>query len=522
MIPDRRPKKMSRVPALTAWGALLLAAAAVTSAQPAGEMFLVTGTVYSAQRLAPGDPAPVTPFKDPQLVQDPNSPPHHRVVHSKFVGGENLFPVNPKGMVQVSLEDAGSGARLVETLTFNGVFWLEFSAPLQILAPPGNVVPRPVVVGSPPRRVTERSVRFVVRDAATGELLLRSRPVPIWAGANERFLLVESEPTEIGNRTPPLSGGDFLFTRVGKIESDLIGLDGRANVPPARAAQLHLPAFADAPFGGVLYFFGAFGSQYYDGSHCYQLLIDKQPLTSPLTKTRYETAPGAAKVKAEVRHLEDAQGWGVDHCYQLTPMGQAGVFWSFPDLLAVWPTTGLASAVDKSIEVKLHEKCPPGSSPQQCPNGKSVEVTLDPGFLIGGDPNRDLTKLVLDVDNQPVMLGFDAILQKSSGADLLKDACQIVQLGANDEIEVRFQAAHPALLEWSLAVRSNSGVSAGTASWSYAGTDPAPAPHVHKLPASAFGDPCAYAFSLYARARTTDGYGYLNWANRLQTYYVTP
>jgi hypothetical protein len=273
-------------------------------------------------------------------------------MHSMFVSDDDLRAVNPRGLVSVSLEDAGSGAPLGEVLAgADGKFTLGFTASSQPIHGPSGPAPQPVPIHGPsgpapqpvpfprlPLRVTERSVQFVVHDAASGELLLRSKPVPIWAGTNQRWLLVESEPSEIGSRPPSLGGGDFLFTRVGKIESDLIDGAGRANVPAARAAQLHVPAFKDAPFGGVLYLFGAFGSQYYDGSHCYQLLIDGQPLTSPLTKTRYELVPGTAKVKAEVRHLEDAQGWGVDHCYQLTPMGQAGVFWSFPDLLALWPT----------------------------------------------------------------------------------------------------------------------------------------------------------------------------------------
>lgn len=139
--------------------------------------------------------------------------------------------------------------------------------------------------------------------------------------------------------------------------------------------------------------------------------------------------------------------------------------------------------------------------------------------MIGGDPNRDLAKLDLQIDNRPVTLQFDAILQNPSAVDLLQDACQIVELGPRDEIEVRFQAAHPALLEWSLAIRSNSGAAAGGTSWSY--PDPDPGLRFYTLPASAFAARCAYTFHIYARARTTDGYGYLYWGNRSTTYYVT-
>jgi hypothetical protein len=504
-----RSQTISPTLALVAWAALLLAAAAVTSAQPAGEELTVTGKVYNAQRRGPDDPAPVTPFSTPQLTSDPNSPAGSLILHRMIVGDGDLYAVNPKSMVLVSLEDADSGILLSQDgPTTTGDFTLHFTAPKPNFQSP------PRVIGVP-RRVTERSVRFVVHDAVSGDLLLRSRPVSIWAGANQRWLLVESEPTEIGDRIEsPTRSGAFLFTRVGKIESHLIDGAGRATVSPADAGALHIPEYQNAPFGGTLYLFGAFSSQYYTDQYCYQLLVDGKPLTSPLTKTRYTISNG--QVVAEGTRMDKANRWGVAHCYQLTPMSQPApsastVFWSFPDLLAVWPT-GAKDLGRKKVEVKLFERLASGSA---------QEVSLQAGFLSsGGGPRRDLRTLTLDVDNRPVTLGFDAIRQQLSGSNLLQDACQTVHLASGDALVVEFHAAHPALLEWSLGVSSNSGVSAGGASWKY--PDPNSAIHPYTLPASAFVDPCAYSFHVFARARTTDGYGYLYWANRQQIYYVNP
>ena len=117
-------------------------------------------------------------------------------------------------------------------------------------------------------------------------------------------------------------------------------------MPPAVAADLHIPEYQDAPFGGNLYIFGALSQDLYglSGIHYRIKVTDLDDasvryMDSPLVKTLYTVDLTTGTVNAERKTLGPVTVGTLDNCYELTPLAiGANQFWSFPDLLALWPT----------------------------------------------------------------------------------------------------------------------------------------------------------------------------------------
>jgi hypothetical protein len=261
----------------------------------------------------------------------------------------------------------------------------------------------------------------------TGQQLFRSnedllRP---WGGSatdtNVRLIPIVESLVEFGaggaiTEAAPTDQYTGIFTRVGKIEvvtevgdstTRLIdAVSGLATVPPEIADELHTPRYLDAPFGGNLYLFGAFSRSVFehagpDGPVFYKIRIDDPTaggtgpvyMTAPLHKTRIEVDFGDGGVDAKRVKVGPSEGLhgsppvpttaclegGEPVCYRLTsPFEGDNVFWTFPDLLALWPTGSLDGARQLTLEIVGH----PG-----------------PETAYAFPPDGDLTTLRLELEN---------------------------------------------------------------------------------------------------------------------------
>ena len=282
--------------------------------------------------------------------------------------GENLVAQVPRNLVDVKIINAGDGTELGSYITrYDGGYLVSFSAPSPTL-----------------------NVRFVVNELATSKTLMDSpaQTLSAWPASNIRFLLISEYNTEIDNTVeyppPPSPPAVYtgIFTRVGKIEvatevdSSTVHLinptTGLASVPQSVADDLAIPPYEDAPFGGNLYLFGAFSSYLYnpgppDGTIYYRILIENLDeatsgyMDDKLVKTKYTVNFALGTVDTERVQLgPDDAGGSIAQCvesskpvcYKLTPISVGSdVFWSFPDLLALWRTAGLNGKHKLTIEV---------------------------------------------------------------------------------------------------------------------------------------------------------------------------
>lgn len=305
--------------------------------------YYVQGRVYSALSLAEDQEPPNNPLSD--------VPPGEII-------GEDLFAVVPRNLVEVRVIAESGGSELGScNVSFKGCYFIPFDAP-------GGI-----------------SVRFIVEELATNKILLNSGPVALSEDLpgpppefNIRYLLVPEGVApegviEIGDdREYALAEPPFdytaIFTRVGKIEVETkVGTatyrqidyppsTGLVNVDPVVAAQLHIPDYQDAPLGGNLYIFGAFSKDLYDfdlihpGHEIYYRILIKDLDTpgstymdAPLFKTKYTVDFNLGTVNTERVQLGPYTKGAYPNCYGLTPIAASNnEFWSFPDLVALWPT----------------------------------------------------------------------------------------------------------------------------------------------------------------------------------------
>ncbi len=462
---------------LALWSIPVPASAAPESETLLGPSRLVAiqGRVYSAAELPPGADPPANP-----LSGDPAE---------EIVGDDGFYAVALRNLVRVRLL-AASTDRQIGTdvlVTHDGGYLFRF---LRLL-------------------LKGDAVRFEVRDAVSGELLLRSDPVSISPlRVQRRQLLVPGEVIEVGDAIRyPTSGNTALFTRVGKIEIEEITPSGMADVSAAAAAALRMPRYRSAPFGGNLFLFGAFSRSFYSGDYCYKIEVDGAPFSHPLSKVRYEVTPATGEVTAERRTLGPMDA--VPGCYELTPMSETTVpgtevMWTFAGMLALWPAAGLEG--EKTVTVRLYEIAT--GRPFETAGGSYVE-----------------TSLTLFLDNRRPDLEFNEIEHRGGPAgtvDLLANPCGIVDLAGGSEIHLRYTAYHPYLRDFYLQRVSNDGTIDRWAGGSYEGSDVGTAPGGEWLSrdATAFERSCAYALRLHAINRTTDGYHYIHWRWLEKVYYV--
>lgn len=323
--------------------------------------YVVWGRVYDA--------IPSSEFEEP-----PNNPlADVAIAHPEQIIGGGLFAVEPRNLVNVKVIAASDGHLLGNYNTrHDGGYLVSFSA-TPTDSGTGNI-----------------AVRFIVEELATSKTLLESDEVLLasWSTPNLRYLLVEEDLSEIAigrefADDPGPHQYTAIFTRVGKIEvvtevggttQDIIDQttgsnSGLATVPASVANDLHIPQYTHAPFGGNLYIFGAFSQYLYDPDPPDQTIYyrievhSSGPLdfiTDRLVKTKYTVDFTTGSVAAERvtlgPNLGDGQSECVHNskpvCYKLTPLSEgANVFWSFPDLLALWRTGGRNGNYQLAIKV---------------------------------------------------------------------------------------------------------------------------------------------------------------------------
>lgn len=553
---SRTTRSVHRPPALAllAACALVLVLVALPAHVEAAD-YTVVGRVYSASPLDAGE----EPEGDP-LAGKP----------AEQVVGDGLVASVPRNLVRVRLLAAADGTELASYITQkDGGYLATFSAPA------GGV-----------------SVRFVVDELATSQQVLDSEPQDLSAGVSVRYLLVPEVPTEIAGDLPeePVAppGFDYtgIFTRVGKIEvstevsgstTELISsTDGTATVPSTVAGQLAIPPYQDAPFGGNLFLFGAFSHDLYASDACYKIRIYDDPaapstaphtyLDQPLVKTRYTVSFSTGSVDTERVTLGPKSMNGTTNCYRFTPVAASNnVFWSFPDLLALWRTAGLNG--DYRLELELVQPSPPLPGTFGLVDQSDLTLMLDNvapvaqiqplweasgGLSEAGDTPRVYTP-------GPVPSGFD--LMAGTGPDNLPPlgnvpnsyggeaapTCGILSLDSQPSTQYltfKLTASHSAgyLRYWDFRWWRNdknsevvlgkrydgtgmvdqAGVRVSSSQASESGFEGMflylDSDHLEASGASLGG--CGYEFTVRAGTRTTDGYHYLRHARDEDVHYI--
>lgn len=153
-----------------------------------------------------------------------------------------------------------------------------------------------------------------------------------------------------------LSGSGFIFTQLGNVPTseitqtalDPTKLVGHANVAPAVASALSIPAYTNTPFGSKVWVYGLFGHD--DPVDYYQVLIgpwvgdtppapgDFAPLTETLVKVQYSYNNITHEWTYAYVTVGPQTVWGVDNVYQLTTPLVGSGFWSNMDLRMIWDT----------------------------------------------------------------------------------------------------------------------------------------------------------------------------------------
>ena len=290
--------------------------------------YFVVGRVYSSTALASGEDPPTNPLTG---------------VTADQVIGEDMVAGIPRNLVKVRVMDASNDSELASYITRqDGGYLASFSA-----------------AGA------TKSVRFIVEELATSKQLVYSAPNDVSPGVNIRFILVNEALTDISDDrefapAPSLPAlYTAIFTRVGKIElaTEVGGITqhliepatGLANVPATVATDLAIPQYQDSPFGGNLYIFGAFSQALYSMPNvCYKIRAYPDPsdhstfdyIDDVLVKTKYTVDFTTGTVDTERVTLGPKTVGGTTGCYELTQIAAGNVFWSFPDLVALWRTGG--------------------------------------------------------------------------------------------------------------------------------------------------------------------------------------
>jgi hypothetical protein len=377
-------------------------------------------------------------------------------------------------------------------------------------------------------------------------------------------------------------GGDpgvgLVFTRVGKTETQFIRQNttptgGLADFTsdPGRAAELGVPAFRDAPFGGQLFLYGEFGpcSAPPGRIDYYRVKIrrvDPAPgpwrfWSQPLHKTRtlVTTAPTLSIVHqiVPVGPFSGTLGGGaVDDLYWVNRNqvgGAVSTFYSFPDLRILWSTGGWPDG-DGLYEIGL-EYYVYDSGDVDHP---VVHQLASPGCI--HSPAAPVGQLYLRVNNQPVDLKLEGLFLKSAAGYLGRDPvtgapidvpstagalnfattglCEILELAGVYDVEARFRARHLGnYMGWySLQATPNDGLPVQFAAAHYPDATEVPTFPAGAAPplwsGAASGTialrahsqfvKCGYIFDLSGASRIQNGDQYLGGPREEKAWYIRP
>jgi hypothetical protein len=241
-----------------------------------------------------------------------------------------------------------------------------------------------------------------------------------------------------------------------------------------------------------------------------------------------------------------AEYTGVYKVNRNTVVMATSTFYSFPDLRINW-NSGNEGLYEISLE--YFQEMPAGTPDR--PRLKKLESACFVAVPPPGTEPGAVHKLVLKVNNQPLIVKFDHIYLKNSSTgnyftgDSMPDGaigaaldfnneglCKIMNLVSTYKVEIHFTAHHVGgyMRDYSLNASSNdgSGVSFESALFSnppynasitWYGT---PATGKAVVNTVNFPRDCGYIFSLYGRSRVQNGLYFIQESNPLRTYYVRP
>jgi parallel beta-helix repeat protein len=316
----------------------------------------------------------------------------------------------------------------------------------------------------------------------------------------------------------------FVFTSAGNIPFSSVGrtlpLAGLANVDSTTASALLIPAWSNAPFGGLVQLHGLFGSSDTTVNY-YQILAAKwngntppspsdfAPVLDPLSKIKY-TLTVTGVVASLVNVGPDANG-----LYLRTDRADSG-YWTSPDLKLLLNTLSLQNARYDLIYQAF------------ATNSLSSLVSL---------PSNSMSRVTLWVDNNAPVVNLASVRDQSGNTI---PECGIISLATGQQnLEFEFTAYHPTgfLDSYSLVAYYGRNRFGGyIALDQYAGAHAAAGPSwvgvgpstsiSNSQPAQVSGlladwQTCAYQFQLAATARTTDGVNRLYYSVFNDHYYIT-
>jgi len=393
-------------------------------------------------------------------------------------------------------------------------------------------------------------------------------------------------------------GVGIVFTRVGKVEIPYISQDTTLSTAGnramagladftivtggiARADELHVAPFKQAPFAKGLLIFGDFGKPggacTDDEIHWYQVKIRKIHETSdpisydpeiiwmdPMSKTKTEVITWPmVQVNATTEKIGPYDGVEDDPLtlpVETEPIsglfwvnrnqvgGMINLFYSFPDLRVNW----VSNSFNGLYEISLLYFKEVGRTPDDKPIVQEIPMTC----FVGSPPPDEaddvaLHKLILRVNNQALHVHFDHIYLKNESTgkyfagegnpDVSSSAsaydfndeglCNIMNLLNTYEVEIHFTAHHDGqyMHNYSLWAISNDRVvtvdfdedsfSTHTTSTNplWEGTPPGGTFELNK---DDFTKDCAYIFHLHGESRLQDGYHYKQGRYPYRAYYV--
>ena len=383
-------------------------------------------------------------------------------------------------------------------------------------------------------------------------------------------------------------GVGLVFTRVGKVEIPFISqntapgslaLAGLADFgsDPARAAELGLPVFRQAPFASLLQVFGDFGLPGFacagDQIDWYRVTVEKLPepgdpstytflWQDPMSKiaTTVTTLPTLTVTHATRKigpfdgFVDDPATVPVDEGDPLGGLywvnrnqvgGVTNVFFSFPDLRLNWVSNAQNGLLRLSV---IHYR-----QVGTAPTGEPILEELPSScFAPALAPHRQLH---VRVDNHALVASFDHIyLRDTQGTASPADdtffagsgnpdsattagafdfngegLCEIVDLASTYQVEVHYTVEHQGgyLLNYQLNARSNDGASNVLFAQDAFNAAVTPADPIWAGPGSTLARQagfarCGYDFDLTAVSRLHDGYNFVQSANPERVYYVEP
>ncbi|MBN2443137.1 MAG: hypothetical protein JXJ04_17385 [Spirochaetales bacterium] len=508
--------------------------------------YYVWGRVYSARLLYEGEAVPNNPLTGvaPEII----------------IGQEDMVATTERNLVSVTIVKASDNTTLSTSITQNnGIYFNSFSS-----SDPG---PLPV--------------KIIVTELVNGTNLFQSDSVTIQAYPpvfNIRYILVPEEPHEIGNGRDypsfPLGTGEYtgIFTRVGKIELEHDGTrlidttTGLATVENPIAGYLDVPEYVDSPFGGNLFLFGAFSADLYNYPNVrYRIRIDNLEtgglptyVSAPLRKTKYTVNTSTMTVDSVTVTLGPEEVAGVSNCYKLTDLSVSNSeFYSYPDLLAIWPTSGLNGRHRISIEVgfmpagtlfipfadytsiviNLDNVAPiaailpiasdPVDTPRVYTPGPLPPVDLSSSYVgsfpgdYGGAVNHECMILNMDDTEDDKYLALKLSAYHSNGYEGYIRYWNFRYYRNDDKNEILIGKKYDPLTP-SVLTDYFPGIRISTAEDSTSGflnkylyLDKS-----YLLPAGETGCSCAYRFRIAITTRTTNGYQYLRWREDNDYHYI--